>query len=119
MSWAGSTWRVHVLAAVCWRGRALKGKRPVGHRCQSRACFNPAHLFVASSPSRLASLQKTRARGERSSKARISLLQAQQILAALALGSETHVEIAQRLSTSVGIVWDIARGRTWKHLPRS
>lgn len=91
----------------------------VCHRCDVRACVNPAHLFLGTlSENQRDKIAKGRTPfGENAGPAKITEAQAREIVAALAKG-EGVTSIARRFEITNGAVHGIRRGENWKHLPR-
>lgn len=131
--WAGKGERAHRVAFLIEHGR---WPTPCCcHRCDNRACVNPAHLFEGTvrennadrdrkgrarhsrGPTHYA---KTRpgllARGER---VHLAKLTSEKVTWALSQrGQLTAHVIAKRLGVSRRTVYDIFLGNTWRHVPR-
>lgn len=116
-SWAGKSYRIHLLAAWLWLGRPLKANSYVGHTCGRRGCFNPAHLALSASRAYLAQLHPSRyRRGESHPRAKLTAAQVRQVFAWQADGKLTPLDMAAQLGAPLTTVWAILAGHTWRHL---
>lgn len=91
----------------------------VCHRCDVPDCVNPSHLFEGTQKENVADChRKGRGlTGERHPQARMSEETARQILV-MRSEARTLSEVAQRLGVSRTMVWQVVRGKSWKHLNR-
>jgi hypothetical protein len=116
-SFAGRSYRVHLLAAYLWLGRPLDSPGYIGHDCGRRGCFNPAHLSLAASRDELAGLHPNRyRRGQDHPNAKLTAAGALQIKAWQQQGKLTPLDMAAQLGVSASSVMDILKGRTWRHI---
>lgn len=92
----------------------------VAHRCDNRACVNPAHLFLTTQKGNLDDcLEKGRgnkAFGEKSGRAKLTEEDIDQIRAR-AFNGEERGSIAKDFGITNQSVVDICAGKTWRHLP--
>jgi hypothetical protein len=87
----------------------------VCHKCDTRSCVNPAHLFLGTPTDNMRDKQRkgrgNQCRGERQGHAKLTLAQARQI-------KHTTIpaaEFVRRFGVSHGCVREIRIGRNWKH----
>lgn len=102
------------------------GRVPVGalvlHRCDNPPCVRPSHLFLGTHHDNTQDAKaKGRLRtdpviGSEHPLATISEADVPQIRAMRARRVSLK-SIAKQFGTSVAVVWDVANGRTWKHVP--
>ena len=106
----GTTERAH---RASWR--IHNGAVPSGmlclHRCDVRACVNPAHLFLGTQKDNIADMIKKGRRGRPNAK--INLAKATEIKQALASGVSGAV-ISRDLGITKAIVYSIKYGKTWR-----
>lgn len=100
----------HRLAYQTWVGPIPAGLR-VLHRCDNRACINPAHLFIGTVADNNKDMcEKGRnAKGERHGKAKLTKEKVLEIRAS-AFG---YRRLARKFSVSIYTIRDIKRGRAW------
>ncbi len=97
------------------------------HRCDNPLCVHVGHLEPGTQADNIADMDRRGRRGrgykqrtrfgERHQRARITEAAAREILARAAVG-ERHASIARAVGASPSIVYQIVRGRTWRHLSR-
>lgn len=90
------------------------------HRCDVRACVNPAHLFIGTSAlrplvARSALFSAMLLRGHRSPRAKLTRAQAAEIKRRR-LSGETVVALASEFHIHHGTVSRIAKAQTWSEL---
>jgi DNA-binding transcriptional regulator YiaG len=86
----------------------------VCHRCDVRACVNPAHLFVGTAAENMRDMGEKGRRATRQKHGRAKLTSADVNAIREALGTTSHASIARTFGVSRGRVSDIASGKTWK-----
>ena len=89
----------------------------VCHRCDNRACVNPAHLFLGSTLENMqdCASKGRSAMGERNGSAKIAERQALEIISRYASG-EQKSSLARAFGISRRQIANIVSGRAWKHL---
>jgi hypothetical protein len=103
---------------VAWK--LFRGKIPLGvvvcHRCDVRACVNPAHLFLgtAAENARDMSAKGRNRRGEKHGSAKLKLEQVRRIKGMLAEDRMYMSEIAREFGVSETTIRAIREGKTWK-----
>ncbi len=116
LSYQGKTWLASRLAFFLSTG-PIPAEMKVWHRCDNPRCVRPAHLFLGTHTDNMADMaQKGRARpprGEAQHLAKITLETARRIKSLISEGHTAH-DIAQCTGSTVNIVKDIRRGKTWK-----
>lgn len=81
------------------------------HRCDVRACVNPAHLFLGSNQDNMTDMKnKHRISGERSWKARLTTAD----VAAIRQSNERPIDLASRYGVKPCTISNIRAGRIWK-----
>jgi hypothetical protein len=88
----------------------------VCHKCDVRACVNPAHLFLGTAAENAHDMKtKGRARsGEKHGSAKLTLAQVRRIKALLAKDRMYMSEIALEFGVSQTTIRAIKQGKTWK-----
>lgn len=116
--WQGNTLLVHRVAYESACGPIPEGQM-VLHRCDTRRCINPDHLFTGTHADNMADMaEKGRhCHGERHLSARFTDKIVLAIREKWASGAVSEKRLAQEYSTSQATIWQIVSGKTWKHLP--
>lgn len=93
------------------------GQLHVCHRCDNPPCVRPDHLFLGNDAANLGDMaaKKRSAWGERSSHAKLTANNVQQIRLLIAAG-ELHRVIAEQFGVSRTTIGDIKRRRSWHQL---
>lgn len=112
--------RPHRAARVAWmleHGAFPSPDMLVCHSCDNPLCVRPSHLFLGTS---VENAEDARAKGRVAHgaghyRATITQRQARSILEDHADGL-SNVAIAERLGVSRKLVWDVVKGRSWRHL---
>jgi hypothetical protein len=122
------TARAHRVAWEIANGPIPEGEGHHGvcvcHRCDVRACVNPAHLFLGTQADNNADRHTKghtrggRAPGERNSQAKLREHVARSILWLRSVGM-SNVDAARAVGTTPSTVSNIVRGCTWAHLSRA
>ena len=89
------------------------------HKCDNRKCINPRHLFLGTKGDNARDM-KNKGRslyGERHNKAQLTERQAKDIIDRLS--TATRTELAKEYGVKRNVINKIARGITWKHVPRA
>jgi hypothetical protein len=88
----------------------------VCHKCDVRACVNPAHLFLGTPADNVQDMKRKGRdrRGERHGSARLTLAQALRIKRLLAEDKMYISEIAREFGVSETTIRAIKTGRTWR-----
>jgi len=86
------------------------------HRCDNRACVNPAHLFLGTHNENMADMvaKKRHTFGENNKHNKITEVQARTILALK--GRARPVELAREYGIGAGAIHAIWRGDAWRHI---
>jgi len=113
--WQGREEAAHRVAWKLFRGTIAKGIS-VCHRCDVRACVNPAHLFLGTPAENARDMQQKGRdrRGERHGSARLRLEQVRRIKAMLKEDRMYASEIAREFGVSETTIRAIKTGKTWK-----
>lgn len=94
----------------------------VCHKCDVRACVNPAHLFLGTQAENMADRnEKGRASGgsspgEAHPMAKLTNADVTMIRRIYAAGREPQAALARQFGVSESVVSGIVHGRTWKHI---
>lgn len=119
---AGKIHSVHRVAAIIWLDFVPSEGACVLHSCDNPPCFNPEHLYVGTLAQNSKDMM-TRGRhhppppmlGEKNGKTRLTEKEVGEIKRTpIKYGVLTS--LARKYGISVVSVWDIVRGRTWKHI---
>ena len=105
----------HRVAWQMFRGAIAPGMS-VCHKCDVRACVNPAHLFLGTPADNVKDMNRKGRdrRGEQHGSARLTLAQVRRIKAMLAEDKMYISEIAREFDVSETTVRAIKAGRTWR-----
>jgi hypothetical protein len=100
--------------ASYWVHKGYPGAMHVCHKCDTRLCINPDHLFLGSCADNAADMRaKGRSRvGERNHSCKLSLNDVMSIRAS----SESNAAIAQRFGISKSQAYKIQKNQSWRHL---
>jgi hypothetical protein len=117
-SWAGKTINAHRLAFF-FSGGVLTEGMCACHTCDNPACCNPTHLFAGTHKENMADRDK-KGRQAKGVQMKRGMLTDDKVLA---LRNERNQGMTLRaLADKYGIckhaAWEVAKGVTWKHLPK-
>lgn len=114
----------HRFALIHATGNSPESSVQACHRCDNRACVNPAHLFWGTNAdnqrdafAKGRSSIRTEQDGASNGHAKVTEAQAIEIIERRAL-DEPRSALADEFGISYAAVWSIERGTTWKHLSR-
>jgi len=104
----------HRLSWTVNRGPIPRGKC-VLHRCDSRACVNPEHLFIGTKTDNAADRHaKNRdASGETHGRSKLTAPDVVNIRATLAKGEATQRALAIRYGVAKSLIWAIHKRKIW------
>lgn len=113
--------RVHRIIAWLYLGYNGEEDVEICHSCNVKACFNPAHLYIASHAKNMADavrdkLLKNHRRGEGTWKARLTEEKVREIRALYSGGGRTLRSLAKQFGVDDCTIGDVVHGRTWKHV---
>jgi HNH endonuclease len=110
---SGLRMRAHCLSWTLHRGNVPKGLC-VLHRCDTRSCVNPDHLFLGTRHDNAedATRKHRHARGEKHGNRKLT----NEIVRAIKISTETNAEIARELGVPQNQVSRIKRGIRWAHI---
>lgn len=88
------------------------------HHCDQPKCVNPKHLFLGSHADNMADMVKKdrQAKGELHSKTKLTDDNVREIHRLYSEGVKQNI-IAQKFNMSVSSIYNIVKGRRWKHIP--
>lgn len=106
----------HVVSYEVFAGPVPDGMC-VCHKCDVRACVNPAHLFLGTKgDNNRDAMQKGRnSRGEHRYNAKLSADDVRAIRAGATRG-ERDADLAKEFDVHRRAIWQIKAGRTWRHV---
>ena len=86
------------------------------HRCDNRACVNPAHIFLGSHKQNMddCKAKGRHTKGEETKRNKLTEAQAREVL--LLKGRARAEALARDLSVNPGTIHAIWRGDTWRHI---
>jgi hypothetical protein len=106
----------------------LNGKIPDGmcvlHKCDNPGCVNPDHLFLGTQADNVGDMWKKDRHprdcqaGEKHSFSKLTEEQVLEIRKCYTWGISTISEMAIEHGVSYGQIWNIVRGRQWRHLEK-
>jgi len=107
----------HRVAWKLFRGKVAPGLA-VCHRCDVRACVNPAHLFLGTPAENARDMRAKRRdrRGEKHGSAKLKHAQVRRIKTMLAEDRMYMSEIAREFGVSETTIRAIKTGRTWREV---
>ena len=112
---SGKTLAAHRFSFEAFVG-ALPADMRVCHRCDNRACVNPAHIFLGTDADNCRDkMVKGRHRCGRGERNRHALITESDVIAIRA-ATGTHKDIARRFGLSVRQTGKIVRGEAWRHV---
>jgi hypothetical protein len=107
--------RAHRAAWMLTNGPIPKGK-VICHKCETKLCVNPAHLFLGTQADNMAD-NKAKGKSHYGERAwNVKLTDALVLEMRSLKGTATMRELAERYGVSQPTVWHVLSGRTWKHL---
>ncbi|MHC6083214.1 helix-turn-helix domain-containing protein [Ralstonia solanacearum] len=114
--------RAHRLAYQLFHGIVLERSQHVLHRCDTRVCVNPEHLFIGTQQDNMCDMRSKgravpppRHVGIANHKAKLDEHKVRQIFAMRRAGN-TKYQIAQRMGVSRATVYSILNRFTWRHV---
>lgn len=102
---------VHRIAAALFLALDRSSDLYVLHECDNRACFNPAHLRLGTQADNM--LDAARKGRMKSKLTREDVVEIKRLLSE----GQTHKSIGERYGVTKENIGQIARGKTWKHVP--
>lgn len=118
--WRGIRTTTHRVACELAHGPAPKIGMEAAHSCGNRICCNPRHLRWASAKENAADrvTHGTHFFGEKCPSSKLTSKEVRQIRALLKRGYSLSV-IARNFKVSLGSIWDIKSGKTWRGQPNA
>ncbi len=107
------TWRTHRLVWTLLHG-AIPSGMCVCHRCDNRACMNPAHLFLGTNDENMADMVK-KGRASRGVRNHSAIL-TEEIVRQIRAYNGNHCETGRHFGVSRLVIRRVRRGQTWKHI---
>ncbi len=106
--------RAHRVSFMLAFGELPAAPLEVCHRCDVRACVNPAHLFLGTRKDNMADCKAKdrQVRGERNGKSKLTDPE----VIAIRTAAGTHKAIAQQFAISRSMVTFIRTNKNWTHL---
>jgi len=113
LKWRGEFWGAHRLAWFAKHGPIPEGLC-VCHRCDVRACINPDHLFLGTSPENTADrdAKKRQARGATIALSKLTAEKVREIR----VSRKVQADLADIYGVSQPAISAILRRKTWKHV---
>jgi endogenous inhibitor of DNA gyrase (YacG/DUF329 family) len=113
----GKVWIAHRLAFEIFVGQIPPGAL-ICHRCDVRACINPAHLFVGSARDNSSDMtaKGRQANGDRSGAAKLTAAQVIAIRSAYLDRTLSQGELSASYGVSRITISNIIHRQTWRHL---
>lgn len=111
------SWSLHRLIAWLYLGYDGTSEREVCHRCNVKACLNPAHLYLATHDGNVKDAWNDGLVpiGEKRKQARLTDNQVREIRVLLRSGQSME-RVARQFHVHAGTIQAIKDGRTWKHV---
>jgi hypothetical protein len=115
----GKMFKVHRYSWILTYG-AIPAGVLVCHRCDNTSCGNPRHLFLGTAlDNNLDKMRKGRSarlKGEDNPRSSLSTELVQTMKNMFASGKYTQKDIYRHFALPQTTVWNILRGKTWKHI---
>jgi len=111
---AGRTHAMHRAAYRLYRGDP--GDMQVCHRCDVRACVNPAHLFLGTGNDNMQDKMRKGRHRAALGEAHGSAILTEADIVTIRESNESNILLAQRYGVSYKQIWAIRTGRAWKHV---
>jgi DNA-binding transcriptional regulator YiaG len=89
------------------------------HKCDTRSCVNPCHLFVGTQAENMAdkAAKGRQRKGEATPHAKLTVQAVEAIRTRYAAGGVTQVQLAEEYGVTVTTILNVVSGRGWKHAP--
>lgn len=112
----GNVYQVHRVAWVAANNQEIPDGFHVCHRCDTKACINPVHLFLGTDADNIADRQAKRRHvacvGSNNGRSKLIDEAARMIY----LDSRSNPMIAKEYGVSVTVVWAIKNKLKWRHI---